>query len=120
MKEKEKTASQLYCRDTNEWRLWLRASHAKETSVWLVYIKGEGHGQTFTYEESLDEALCFGWIDSLIRRVDEKRYVRKFSVRRATSKWSESNKRRVVELTKAGRMAPAGLKAVAVAKANGS
>jgi uncharacterized protein YdeI (YjbR/CyaY-like superfamily) len=110
----------LYCRDAAQWRRWLQRHHQKETGVWLVYIKGQSTEQLLTYEESLDEALCFGWIDSLIRRIDETRYVRKFTPRKPVSKWSETNKKRIMELSKQGRMAEAGGVIVAKAMVNGS
>jgi uncharacterized protein YdeI (YjbR/CyaY-like superfamily) len=118
--EKLNGISLLYCRDATQWRRWLQRHHEKETGIWLVYLKGQGIEQLLTYEESLDEALCFGWIDSLIRRIDETRYVRKFTPRKPVSKWSETNKKRIMELSKQGRMAEAGGVIVAKAMQNGS
>ena len=120
MAGKHREMKQLYCRDRIEWQSWLRTNHNREAGIWLVYLKGRGTEQNLAYEESLNEALCFGWIDSLIKRIDASRYARKFTPRKAVSKWSESNKRRVIELTKQGRMADAGNAIVAVAMANGS
>jgi uncharacterized protein YdeI (YjbR/CyaY-like superfamily) len=108
------------CGTLDEWRDWLEANHLRSRSIWLVFRKGRGGGRRLTYAEALDEALCYGWIDSLIRRIDEETYARMFSKRRETSKWSPINKARVRKLMAGNRMAPAGLAAVQTAKANGS
>ncbi|MCX6033571.1 MAG: YdeI/OmpD-associated family protein [Chloroflexi bacterium] len=101
-----KTASAT---NRSEWRAWLEHHHATETEVWLVdYKKGSGKPST-TYLESLEEVLCFGWIDSIIQKIDDEKYARKFNPRRAGSKWSELNKHLVAKLVKEGRMTGAGL-----------
>jgi len=101
------------------WRGWLEANHDKFDEVWLTYYKCPRSGykpnspQTgVDYEASVEEALCFGWIDSIIQKIDEERYARRFNPRRPGSAWSESNKRRVVRLIRAGRMTPAGMAVV--------
>jgi len=96
----------------SEWRAWLEKYHATETEVWLVYTKKVSGKPSVTYLESLEEALCFGWIDSIIQKIDEEKYARKFNPRRAGSKWSELNKHLVAKLVKEGRMTGAGLAAV--------
>lgn len=103
-----------------EWRRWLAANHAKQKDgVWLVYRrKATGH-LSLGYEESLREALCFGWIDSVIRKIDDATYCRKFTPRKDTSKWSVSNKKRVTDLIKEGIMAQPGLAKVQAAKRSG-
>jgi uncharacterized protein YdeI (YjbR/CyaY-like superfamily) len=93
----------------SEWRAWLEQHHATETEVWLVYYKKECGKPSATYLESLEEALCFGWIDSIIQKIDDEKYARKFSLRRTGSKWSELNKHLVAKLVKEGRMTGAGL-----------
>ncbi len=98
------------------WRDWLEQNHGTAGEVWLVYYK-KGCGRPgLDYLETVDEALCFGWIDSQIRRVDEQRYARKFTPRKAASKWSTDNRRRAEELIQAGRMTPAGLAAFEAAR----
>ena len=98
-----------------EWRAWLEANHAAEKEVWLVYYrKGSGKGSV-TYRESLEEALCFGWIDSLIQRIDDEKYARKFNPRRADSQWSPLNRHLAAKLLAAGLMTPAGMAAVTCA-----
>lgn len=102
-----------------EWRAWLRANHARETEAWLVHFKKGFPAETLSYEEAVEEALCYGWIDGLLRRLDERRYVLRYSPRKPNSIWAESNKRRVERLIREGRMAAAGLAMVRAAKASG-
>lgn len=95
--------------DRTAWRRWLREHHAGSPGVWLLFYKaGSGH-RRITYEEALEEALCIGWIDSIVRRLDDERYLQKFTPRRAGSDWSLSNRNRARRLQKAGRMMPEGL-----------
>lgn len=102
-----------------EWRRWLADHHADAAGIWLVYAK-KGTGEpTVSYEESVLEALCFGWVDGLVRSIDETWYKRRFTPRNPKSHWSPSNKRRVAELQKEGRMTPAGRALVEAAKENG-
>jgi uncharacterized protein YdeI (YjbR/CyaY-like superfamily) len=96
----------------SEWRAWLEKHHATETEIWLVYYKKGCDKQSVTYLESLEEALCFGWIDSLIQKIDEEKYARKFNPRRAGSQWSELNKHLAARLVKEGLMTAAGLATV--------
>ena len=101
-----------------DWRRWLRANHAKLTGVWLVFLKGEA--RQIAYADAVEEALCFGWIDSLMRPIDAGSYMQLFTPRKPTSAWSALNKRRVGDLIARNLMAAPGLAAVAVAKKNGS
>lgn len=110
---------QLYFPYASEWRKWLAANHDKSEGVWLVFYKKETGEATMTYDEAVEEALCFGWIDSIIKKLDERRYMRKFTPRKDKSKWSAYNKRRVAKLIKAGRMMQVGLAKVETAKQNG-
>lgn len=95
--------------DRTEWRAWLEQHHASETEVWLIYYKKGCGIPSVTYLESLEEALCFGWIDSLIRKIDDEKYTRKFNPRRSGSNWSALNKHLVAKLVKEGRMTADGL-----------
>jgi len=99
----------LYVTDREEWRRWLAQHHATEPDVWLVYYRKESGKPRLAYNDAVDEALCFGWIDSLVKRLDENRYAIKVTPRKPTSKWSQKNRRRWVELEAAGLLAPAGL-----------
>jgi uncharacterized protein YdeI (YjbR/CyaY-like superfamily) len=103
-----------------EWRDWLAANHDRETEIWLVYYKKATGIPSIQYAESLDEALCYGWIDSLIKKIDEQRYARKFTPRKDESKWSLVNKTRVEQLIQEGRMTEHGLKKVEAAQLSGS
>jgi uncharacterized protein YdeI (YjbR/CyaY-like superfamily) len=103
-----------------EWRAWLAANHAEAPGVWLVSWKRATGRPVVGYDACVEEALCFGWIDSLAKTVDEERSRQLFTPRRARSRWSQSNRDRVERLTAAGLMAPAGLAAVEAAKAAGT
>ncbi len=95
--------------DREPWRAWLATHHASEAEVWLVYYKGAQAKDGIGYGESVEEALCFGWIDGLVRRIDDDRYMRRFTPRKPKSKWSASNKVRVERLLEEGRMATPGI-----------
>ena len=90
------------------WRAWLAAHHASGSEIWLVFHKQHTGRASVAYLDALDEALCYGWIDSLVRRIDEDRYARKFTPRKAASKWSDINRKRYAALKAAGRLTPAG------------
>ncbi len=95
--------------DRVKWREWLTEHAGTESEVWLVYQKAGTGIPSISYSDSLEEALCFGWVDSLIQKIDEEKYARKFTPRKSGSKWSELNKHLVVKLVKEGRMTEAGL-----------
>jgi len=90
------------------WRDWLAAHHASELEVWLIFHKQHTGKSSIEYLDALDEALCFGWIDSLVKRLDDDRYARKFTPRKPGSNWSDINRKRYVELKAAGRLKAAG------------
>ena len=95
-----------------DWRNWLTKNRYREREVWLVYFKAAGGKANIDYESSVEEALCFGWIDSIIQKIDEEKYARKFNPRRMSSIWSETNKRRVLKVIREGRMTEAGMSKV--------
>jgi uncharacterized protein YdeI (YjbR/CyaY-like superfamily) len=99
---------QLYFQAPQEWRDWLEANHDRVGEVWMVFYKTHAGVPTITYEDAVEEALCFGWIDSLIRRLDDDRYARKFTPRTNTTRWSAANLRRMAKLEAEGRMTPVG------------
>jgi uncharacterized protein YdeI (YjbR/CyaY-like superfamily) len=103
----------------DEWRAWLQANHAAEKEAWLLIHKKHATEAGVSYEEALEEALCFGWIDGLMRSVDENTFTLRFSPRKLRSIWSEGNKRRVERLIEQGRMTEAGMAAVRQAQQNG-
>jgi uncharacterized protein YdeI (YjbR/CyaY-like superfamily) len=92
-----------------DWRNWLAQNHDREQEVWLVYFKAKRDKTNIDYESSVEEGLCFGWVDSIIQKIDEETYARKFNPRRMDSKWSETNKRRVIKVIHEGRMTEAGM-----------
>lgn len=110
----------VYARDRTAWRSWLGANSGDLRGAWLVLSKKGSGLTTVTYDEAVEEALAFGWIDSRANRVDDVRYLQRFSPRKPRSVWSRSNKERVERLVAEGRIAPAGLAAIEIAKRNGS
>jgi uncharacterized protein YdeI (YjbR/CyaY-like superfamily) len=109
----------VHAEDRATWRAWLEANHATATGVWLVGWR-KGQGPVLDYEETVEEALCFGWIDSTGGRFDDRRMKLYFAPRKPYSVWSASNKQRVERLITAGQMRRAGLEAIERAKANGA
>ena len=97
-----------YAADRKEWRTWLEKNYDKKNEIWLIYYKKHTRKPRVAYIDAVEEALCFGWIDSVIQRLDDERYAQKFTPRRRNSKWSALNKRRVARLIKEGRMTEAG------------
>jgi uncharacterized protein YdeI (YjbR/CyaY-like superfamily) len=110
---------QVYVKTRNEWRSWLKRNQATNTGIWLVFYKKEAGKPTLEYDEAVEEALCFGWIDSIIKKLDDERYVRKFTPRKPDSRWSESNRRRVKKLMRQKLMAEPGIALVKIAKKSG-
>jgi uncharacterized protein YdeI (YjbR/CyaY-like superfamily) len=94
--------------DRETWRAWLEQNYNCAKEVWLIYFKPHTKLPSVSYEDSVEEALCFGWVDSLIQKIDEDRYARKFTPRRMDSVWSETNKRRVAKVIAEERMTTAG------------
>lgn len=110
---------ELYLKTRSSWRRWLQQNHAASNGVWLVFYKKQTEKPTLNYNDAVEEALCFGWIDSLIKKRDDESYLRKMTPRKPESLWSDSNKSRIAKLSKEDLMAPAGLKKVAEAKRRG-
>lgn len=112
-------APEVFAEDRATWRAWLEANHASVPGAWLVGWR-RGRGPQLDYGEAVEEALCFGWVDSKGQVIDEQRSRLYFAPRKASSNWSGSNKERVERLIAQGLMRPAGLAAIERAKANGS
>jgi uncharacterized protein YdeI (YjbR/CyaY-like superfamily) len=102
------------------WRQWLQKNHAASPGIWMIYYKKESGKARVKYDEAVEEALCFGWIDSLPRKLDEERTMLKFTPRKSKSVWSRLNKTRIENLIKEGLMTEAGLAKIEQAKKNGS
>lgn len=103
-----------------EWRDWLAANHATSDGAWLALAKKRSGAAAPSYEEAVEEALCWGWIDTTARRLDEARYLGLFTPRRADGTWARSNKARVERLIAEGRMQPSGQAVIDAAKASGA
>src|SRR5262245_8150472 len=110
----------VHLRSRAAWRRWLEKNHATARGVWLILDKKIAGRRPLSCDEAVEEALCFGWVDSVVNTVDEARYKQLFSPRKPKSSWSKSNKVRIERLIEQGLMAPAGLEKVEVAKRDGS
>jgi uncharacterized protein YdeI (YjbR/CyaY-like superfamily) len=99
----------LDVQNRQEWREWLREHGDLRSEIWLVFHKRDSGVTSISYDDAVEEALCFGWIDSLVRRLDEARYARKFTPRKADSKWSTANRQRYADLASRGLLAAPGL-----------
>lgn len=113
-------STQFYPRNRKEWRAWLQQNHSQEQEVWLLYYKTKSGVPSVTYNEAVEEALCFGWIDSKVLPIDEKSYQQFFCKRKPTSVWSKLNKERIAKLSAQNLIAEAGKKSIEIAKQNGS
>lgn len=109
-----------YAKNIQSWRKWLEYNHLLEKSVWLIIYKKDSGTPSITYSEAVDEALCFGWIDSKPNKRDNKSFYQYFSKRNPKSNWSRVNKEKIKRLQKAGKIAPAGLAMIQLAKETGT
>ena len=98
----------LYVTSRVEWRAWLKNHHASEAEVWLIYCKKSSGKPRIPYDHAVEEALCFGWIDSIVKRIDDEKFAQKFTPRRDCTRWSALNRRRVRKLIEEGRMTEVG------------
>jgi uncharacterized protein YdeI (YjbR/CyaY-like superfamily) len=110
----------FYPASRQDWRKWLQQNHKLKQSVWLVFYKKKSSMPTLSWSEAVDEALCFGWIDSRARPVDDEKYIQFFSRRKPNSVWSNINKAKVEQLIERQLMTPAGFESIDIAKQNGS
>ena len=104
----------------SQWRKWLEKNHSASPGVWLIYYKKESGKRKFDYADAVEEALCFGWIDSTSRSMDDDRYMQRFTPRKAKSGWSGLNKKRIEKMIAEGLMTKAGLEKIEAAKKDGS
>ena len=100
---------ELYVKNRVEWRKWLEDNHSMVQGIWLIYYKKSSGKPRIPYNEAVEEALCFGWIDGKIKRVNDDYYMQWFTPRRPGSRWSNLNMNRAQKLINEGRMRPAGL-----------
>ena len=99
----------LHVVERRDWRAWLEGHHEIEKEIWLIFYKKHTGKARLTYDDAVEEAICFGWIDSILKRRDEQTYVQKFTPRNRNSGWSRSNIERARKMIAAGLMTPAGL-----------
>ncbi|MBU7023952.1 MAG: YdeI/OmpD-associated family protein [Theionarchaea archaeon] len=102
----------LYVTTRDEWRSWLEQNHGTQNEIWLIFYKKHTGKPTIPYSDAVEEAICFGWIDSIVKRIDDEKFVRKFTPRRDTSKWSPSNISRIKKMIGQGRMKEAGMQKI--------
>lgn len=109
----------FYAANKSQWRKWLEKNYNKKDGVWLVQYKRNSGVSTISWSDAVDEALCFGWIDSIKHPIDEEKFKQFFSKRKASSTWSKVNKEKVEQLIASGKMHPAGLACIEIAQKNG-
>lgn len=120
MVEKEKEIITICPASRQEWRAWLQKNHNSKQPAWLVYSKKQSGRPTISWSEAVDEALCFGWIDSLKKTIDDDTFMQFFCKRKPNSTWSKINKAKVQLLIDKGLMMQAGYESIELAKQNGS
>jgi uncharacterized protein YdeI (YjbR/CyaY-like superfamily) len=99
----------LYVTDRGKWRSWLEENYDSQDEIWLIYYKKHSGRPRIPYDDAVEEAICFGWIDSIIQKIDEEKFAQKFTPRKNTRKWSDANKKRVKKMIRQSRMTEAGL-----------
>jgi uncharacterized protein YdeI (YjbR/CyaY-like superfamily) len=107
-----KDLEQIFFDNRNSFREWLEKNHKKSSGIWMIFYKKHTNVAGINYNEALEEALCFGWIDSIIKKADNDRYLRKFTPRLNTHNWSDVNKKLVLSLMEQGKMTEAGLEKI--------
>ena len=109
----------FYFSNRKEWRKWLKENYSSVKEVWLIYYKKHTGKPRIPYDDAVEEALCFGWIDSTVKRIDDEKYCQKFTPRKDKSNWSEHNKKRVAKMIRQGKMTKARMDKINTAKKNG-
>jgi uncharacterized protein YdeI (YjbR/CyaY-like superfamily) len=107
---------ELHFVDRHDWRSWLEKNHETKREAWLIFYKKHTGTPNVTYDDAVEEALCFGWIDSIIKRIDHEKFARKFTPRKLNSRWSGSNKKRATKMINEGKMMKTGLELIVQAK----
>lgn len=104
-----KPTEKLYVTDRDKWQMWLKKNHKTKKEIWLIYYKKHTGKPRIPYDDAVEEALCFGWIDSTVKRLDDEKFAQKFTPRSDKSRWSELNVKRAKKMMQEGRMTKAGL-----------
>ena len=116
----DKLAEETFCPSSpSEWRHWLEGNHKTKKCIWLIYFKKATMKPILSWSEAVDQALCYGWIDSVKKSIDHERYMQRFSPRKPKSNWSKINKEKINFLTQHQLMTKSGQDAVDIAKQNG-
>jgi uncharacterized protein YdeI (YjbR/CyaY-like superfamily) len=110
----------FYAKDRKAWRKWLEKNHLTSQGIWLIYYKKDSGKSRVAYADAVEEALCFGWIDTTLNPIDESSYMQLFTPRKPKSGWSKLNKERVEKLTAQGLMTPGGIEKIDAAKHHGT
>lgn len=119
-REPKKDLKSFHPKTRNAWRKWLEKNHSASPGIWLIYNKKSTGKAKLLYNDAVEEALCFGWIDSTMRPLDDKRFMQRFTPRKPKSGWSGLNKKRIEKMTAEGLMTKAGLEKIEAAKKDGS
>jgi uncharacterized protein YdeI (YjbR/CyaY-like superfamily) len=106
-------------KNRDQFRKWLEKNHAKQTELWILFYKVHTNIKSVRYAEAVEEALCFGWIDGILKRIDDEKHAQRFTPRKAKSIWSKVNKERAKRMIEGGRMTDAGLTKIKEAKKSG-
>ncbi len=114
-----KITERLYVTVRDDWRAWLRKNHGSKSEVWVIFYKTHAGKPVISYDDAVEEALCFGWIDSIIKKIDDEKFARKFTPRKANSRWSEANKNRARKMINEGKMTETGLAKIKEAQRSG-
>jgi len=114
-----KSTEKLHVTNRDDWRAWLRKNHDTKKEVWLIYYKKHTGKPRIPYDDAVEEAICFGWIDSIVKRIDDEKFTQKFTPRKGKSRWSETNKKRARKMIKEGKMTKAGLAKIEEARKSG-
>jgi len=109
----------LYFKNKDEWRKWLEKHHKNSKEIWLIHHKKKSNKKGISHIEAVEQALCFGWIDSKLKKIDEERFILKYTPRKQKSVWSKINKEKAEELIASGKMTQAGLEKIEEAKKQG-
>jgi uncharacterized protein YdeI (YjbR/CyaY-like superfamily) len=107
-----KLGKTLYVTNRNDWRSWLAKNYDKEKEIWLIYYRKASGKQRMPYNDAVEEALCYGWIDSIIKGIDEEKFAQRFTPRKPKSNLSQTNRERVLRLIEQDKMTSVGLDAI--------
>ncbi len=118
MINQELSAAKLF-KNREEWRKWLEKNHSKKDELWLIHYKKKSNKESVSHSDAVEEALCFGWIDSKLKSIDEERYILKYTPRKGKSVWSKINKDAAEKMILLGKMTDAGLEKINTAKKQG-